>query len=103
MAHRGQRITDRHLRVFEERRRRRVHLSGRRDSGRLPEARETIRGGLHALLVQAEPSPAPQGSGRGGRENPVGGPRLPTANWLEREVYDMFGVEYEGHPDLRRI
>jgi NADH-quinone oxidoreductase subunit C len=37
-------------------------------------------------------------------------PSIPTAttlwqgaNWMERETYDFFGVQFEGHPDLRRI
>lgn len=41
---------------------------------------------------------------------PEDDPRIPTAAkvykgaaWVEREVYDMFGVTFDGHPDLRRV
>lgn len=50
----------------------------------------------HSLVVKAD---VPR---RGGRL-PTAAAVYPAAEWHEREVYDLFGVVFDGHPDLRRI
>lgn len=45
---------------------------------------------IKALVGETEPAPS--------LENV-----WPTANWLEREVYDMFGIVFEGHSNLKRL
>ena len=58
----------------------------------------------HLLSLREQAAPTAEGEVDGGTRDRIdhGGVAL-TANYYEREVFDLFGIRFEGHPNLRRI
>ena len=50
----------------------------------------------HTLILKATTS-------RSAAKLPSSVVAWPVADWYEREIYDLFGIDFEGHPDLRRL
>ncbi len=86
----------------------RLRHAGRPDRRRLPELSATRRDRFGVVYLLANTTTGERLIVKTFVNEPD--PTLPSvvplwkgADWMEREVYDMFGIAFAGHPDLRRI